>query len=252
MANPTLKDSLIIDSLKGVIETQKNELNRLKDSSLHIQTVSHNGELLLKSDDQHSIVELLLPSVLAIVVALIGFWGVIRTSKKQRMSSENLLNKQLNDSKETLNKQIEANEKTIQEQIASAKEIVSKEIESANNIAELNFRQNVLSVNRQNWINELRSIISEMMALVEVLAINGDVSSEHLIQIRNLTLKAQFMLNPDKDSLFIDSLTKFNVCLLDIVGEKKTLDTLRPYTNDLKEHTAKTLKTEWERVKLGE
>lgn len=59
------------------------------------------------------------------------------------------------------------------------------------------------------------------MALVEVLAIKGDVFPEQIIQIRNLTLKAQFMLNPNKDSLFIDSLTQFNVCLLDIAAEKR-------------------------------
>ncbi|MGV3609314.1 MAG: hypothetical protein ACO1N0_00085 [Fluviicola sp.] len=222
------------DSLGQIILLQSKQIRLLKmykDSLLKTNSIiKYDGKVTLSNDNHNDLIQMIYPSIIAIIIAFIGFWGTLRANKKQRLSSENLINKQLNDSKNA----------------------ITQQINSAKSIAELDFRKNVLSVNRQNWINELREVMSQVIGQVEVLSIRGEVTKEELIQIRTKILKAQYMLNPVKDQSFIDALTEFIACFSFIAAGKQTMDDLKPISNRVDLFTKTTLKNEWERVKRGE
>lgn len=238
-------DSLSVIKLQESNEKQKIQISLLEgkiDSILQApKRINHSGQIEIKNSDTKKWVEYLYPSLIALSVGLIALFGTIYTGKKQRQSSENQLEIQLNQAQKTLATQIQSSIATIQLQITSEKQV-----------AELNFRQNVLSVNRQNWINELRNIVSEIISSAELAAIKKGQKNEDFRRLNGLILKAELMVNPEKDKEFILSLKELNKSLLDIILERSEITSLSEPKTQIIALTKQTLKTEWERVKKGE
>lgn len=202
-----VKQEIIIDSLKNLIE-QKTADNK------ELESVS-----LKPLESSMSALEFVFPSIIALLVALIAYFSTVRTGRKQRESSERILIKQINSGK-------------------------------AN--AELTFRQNVLSTNRQVWINNLRSIISKSISSIEFIAVKDDITAEDYRNISELLLEAELMVNPEKDKDFIDALNELKNMLMHVLSKEKVMGDLVKCKGDVLLITKKTLKTEWERVKKGE
>lgn len=188
--------------------------------------LNHSGEIKLKSESR-SIFEFLFPSLIALIVGLMAYWATIRSSKKQNLMIE---------------KQMLANKQAMEDQINSSMKI-----------AELDFRKNVLSVNRQAWINDLRSLMSELISMINVNSVSPDkIKNEDYEKIIFLITKAEFMLNPIKDSDYIGSIVKLKDLLFDISLNKIEYSQLLSELEIVKDKTKETLKKEWERVKKGE
>lgn len=184
----------------------------------------HEGEIKIKSDNK-SIFEYIFPSLIALIVGLIAYLSTIKSSNKQI---------------ETIKKQMENSKASIELQILSNKEI-----------AQLDFRKSVLSTNRQAWINDLRELISELISILLSYTTNEKDEADQR-KLNFLLLKVELMLNPEKDNDFIVSLHKLQKSLVQLsIGRKEYVD-IEKDVFEVKNHTKKTLKNEWERVKKGE
>ncbi|WP_315734224.1 hypothetical protein [Bradyrhizobium sp. SZCCHNR1093] len=129
----------------------------------------------------------------------------------------------------------------------------------ANRTAKLQIRANVVSVNRQAWIDKLRDELAELFELLTWRLLQRPGTStgeegaryeaEKRSRIRLLTNKVRLRLNPlesDSQSL-VDLLTRLNQAASR--GEEADFDELMEKAVT----TAQTiLKTEWRRVKNGE
>jgi hypothetical protein len=211
------------DSISNQNKIEKNKyLNNANDNLSRIQlseNINHSGEINLKSNKQ-SIFEFIFPSLIALFVGGLAFLATIIATKRQLKSNKEALEKQINTSLE---------------------------------IAKLDFRKNVLSDNRQSWINELRQLISELISLINLNLIDLDnIKPEDTNRINFLIVKGEFMLNPIKDLEYINSIKNMENLIFDLSMEKITYENTQTKIEILKEYTRKTLKTEWERVKNGE
>ncbi len=221
--------------------------------SNHENVLHHSERLEILNEKRKSgNLEFFFPSIIALIVGGMALFGTLWAGKRQRESSERQLKEQLEQSQKTVDAQIKSSQLTLEKQINSAKQIADKQIDSSDATAELNFRQNVLSVNRQNWINTLRDIMSEAISLFDYCALTKSVSIDDYKKINSYLMKAELMVNPEKDKNFIESLQKLSSGLLLVTIKKKEYKELTPDKEEVIKLTKQTLKTEWERVKKGE
>jgi hypothetical protein len=213
------QDSLNIKNQKKIEKKLPKENVEILNNISSQKNINHSGEINLKSNNQ-SLFEFLFPSLIAIFIGGLAFSATLITSKRQLKSNKESLERQINSSLE---------------------------------IAKLDFRKNVLSDNRQSWINELRELISELISLINLHLIDpNNINSEDAKRINFLIVKSEFMLNPIKDLEYINSIRDLKNLIFDLSREKITYESSQEKIELLKENTKKTLKTEWERVKNGE
>jgi hypothetical protein len=154
--------------------------------------------------------------------------------------------------RESLTKQLEHNTATTDKQLSNSKDIALAQIENTRKINQTDFNKSVLSGNRQAWINDLRDLISKILAKTVQLSIKKQITHQEFEELKFLITKTELMLNVTKDKDFITALKELESCLFEILlGEKEFAD-ITSITDKVKTHTQVTLKTEWERVKKGE
>lgn len=175
--------------------------------------------------------------VIGILAALVNLW----ISWSTRKSTREALEKQLQNSKDALNTQVQ-----------TSKEIALAQIENAQKSAERDFNKTVLSGNRQAWINDLRDLISKILAASTIFSIKKNIDHEQYENLRYMITKTQLMLNSNDDKKFISALADLEICILQIMAKTKTYSDLSPLVIEVEDHAKKTLKAEWERVKKGE
>jgi hypothetical protein len=213
------QDSLTIKNQKKIEKKLPKENAEILNNISSKNNINHSGEISLNSNNQ-SLFEFFFPSLIAIFVGGLAFLATLITSKRQLKSNTESLERQINSSLE---------------------------------IAKLDFRKNVLSDNRQTWINELRELISELISLINLHLIDpNNIKSDDTKRINFLIVKSEFMLNPIKDLEYINSIKELKNLIFDLSREKITYEKSLEKIEILKENTKKTLKTEWERVKNGE
>ena len=123
------------------------------------------------------------------------------------------------------------------------------------------FKANVVSANRQAWINMLRDTVSEYQSCVSVMTMlvaRDDIDKvlfsiefrEHVARLEFLRSKIRLLINPTE---------KEHQRLAEIVSEPVTggrtdedLNRMLACRNELPIVVQKILKSEWERVKKGE
>jgi hypothetical protein len=162
------------------------------------------------NDNTETIFKSILPSLIAIVVAIIGFTGSLIAIK-------------------------------------SSKNLITKQIQSAKEIAELNFRQQVLSTNRKDWIENLRNKVSALSAKMLVTDFKEN-EVEEFEGMKELIANIELMLNPqdNRDLELITLLTK----LPEIIDSKG--DEISISRRQLLDITKSILKSEWEKIEKGE
>jgi len=171
-----------------------------------------------------------MPWIGAILIGILTVFANILISRYSRISNKEITEKQIN----------------------TSKEIALEEIESSRHNTQIEFNKTVLSGNRQQWIADLRELISKILSSTMSLSLKGSMSHQELEHLRFLITKVELMLNAVADKNFIDALTELENCCIEIqIGNKKFSD-LKEYSDEVKEYAKITLKTEWERVKKGE
>lgn len=164
-------------------------------------------------------INFILPSVIAIIVALIAFYG----------------------SKLTMKKQIESSERSIE-----------KQIESMKFISELSFRQNVLSASRKEWIEDLRCKVSRLTSRMTLLSTNDELAREKFEEVFELAHYIELMLNTNnaRDKKLADLLME--LIKIPLMHKEDSGAQIGKIQREIIDQTKIILKSEWERVKKGE
>ncbi|PAU92945.1 hypothetical protein CK503_14765 [Aliifodinibius salipaludis] len=128
-------------------------------------------------------------------------------------------------------------------------------------IAEMSFNANVISTNRQNWINQLRSLVSEFIGLGVFIGAalnnphetNAQEVTEKTERLHTLKGQINLMLNPNepKSEELSDLVEKFYGSAINNDNPVSSLN-LNSIKESIIETLQKILKEEWERVKKGE
>lgn len=129
--------------------------------------------------------------------------------------------------------------------------VVKKQIESSKAVADLQARANVLSKNRQDWINTLRieiaGFISSVTMVLPMLLTQKDSLEMHklLSQLELHFAKTKLLINPKEDdhTALISKMENVKNHVMSFKGQPHEL------TDELVGLAQKVLKREWERVK---
>ena len=214
-------------SNKAISESDINRLIHLQSDTINLRTKVEFA------DNKRNIIDYIFPSIIAIVVAFIAFWS----------------------SKSNMNKQLASSIRTLDQQIKASKESIDKQIENAKYTAELMFRQNVLSSNRVNWIENLRTKASLLSSKMLMLSTIDDplMHPKEIEQLMEHCSYIELMLNPNdpRDNDLIN-LTKALPILVKQSFDKTKDIKIGKLRQDFLERVGEVLKTEWERVKKGE
>lgn len=125
-------------------------------------------------------------------------------------------------------------------------------------IARRQIRANTISTNRQNWINPLRELVSNLISEIQIIpvAISERISTQQVIleqfkKITQIEREIVLMLNPDEPAHMqledhIRNIVKNMECL------RNSEEFYNPnLADDILNATRPLLKKEWERVKKG-
>ena len=121
------------------------------------------------------------------------------------------------------------------------------------------FKANVVSANRQTWINTLRDTVSEYQSSVSRMTvflsmgkINSDEFRERLDRLIFLDSKIKLLANPNEANH--QNLVEIVSSLRSISEEAKDEELKRMLSlqDELTVITQKILKSEWERIKKGQ
>lgn len=254
--NEIYKKDSIIDIQNKALNEKKLEIEVLKKElgqKVNTNNLNHSGTITIDSNDSKTFFEYLFPSLIALIVGLFALFGTIYTGRRQRLSSEIQLKNQLTHSQELVEKQIKSAKETLEAQVESAKKISDSQILTASKTAELNFRQNVLSSNRRDWIEKLRLIISELSAKIIICSIKEEKDVVEISGIFQLIITIELMLNPNdpRDNELVNKLKEIQTEILKKKADIK-FGELGGMNKEAINITKKILKDEWERVKKGE
>lgn len=129
--------------------------------------------------------------------------------------------------------------------------VAKKQTESSKAVADLQARANVLSKNRQDWINTLRieiaGFISSVTMVLPMLLTQKDSLEMHklLSQLQLHLAKTKLLINPKEDdhTALISKMESVKNHVMSFKGQPQEL------TDELVALAQKVLKREWERVK---
>lgn len=139
------------------------------------------------------------------------------------------------------------------QQIENAKEIASKQMEQLRINSERDFNKTVLSGTRQLWINDFRTVISELLSLIAVFSQKQTMEVENNYQLNLLLTKAEFMLSDESSQIELrNKLINLKECCTDVMADNKSFDDLETIVSSIKISTLMILKEEFEKAKKGE
>lgn len=146
-----------------------------------------------------------------------------------------------------------SNQRSIDKQLDSAKETMKEQIKNSKDIAILDFNRSVKSQSRQEWINKIRDLISEIDMNLTLMAYSPiEKTAQRAMEIDLLKNKIDLMLNqsePEHEALF-KSLCTY---ITEATRPEIMLATRHKELRENCFNAAKILlKMEWERVKKGE
>jgi hypothetical protein len=131
------------------------------------------------------------------------------------------------------------------------------------------FKANVVSANRQAWINTLRDCIAEYQSAIEGImifleagrlkdAIEGNDYFERLDRLLFLQSKIQLLINSTEQDhqKLVAIVYKIRITTYELLQQKgkfqETMEAVQPLKDELTLVTQKILKREWERAKKGQ
>lgn len=215
----------------------------------HVKIESLEGKLQLTSEkaDWDTRLPWIVAAIISLVTILISLWqtrSAQKQAKKNELSNEKQADRAYNLANEQLKKTIE----TAKEQIATDLKIASQTLNAQ-----------VLSKNRQDWINELRELIAQFLCAVTDFRSewanqmnNGSHFNENDLVVSLKTkmnytaYKIELMLNPEEED------TKSVIALLNSINSDlmaSSASKLKESIDELKKVVKTKLKHEWNRVK---
>ncbi|HET6992384.1 MAG TPA: hypothetical protein VFJ43_13710 [Bacteroidia bacterium] len=147
-----------------------------------------------------------------------------------------------------------SNDINIQRQIDSGKEATQKQIETAKETTLLQFKSTIAAKNRQDWINEVRNQLSELIAqgsrlLLEIK--DGGILNDHAQNFAYCEAKILMLLNSEEpeQKILMDNVVEFRKTVVE--QEKDSIDTAK-FINDkdaITESARKLFKKHWRKIR---
>lgn len=136
-------------------------------------------------------------------------------------------------------------------QLENATKLSLAQIETSRKNNERDFNKTVLSGNMQIWSNDFRDVIIKILAATSTFKIKGTITDQEFEAFRALIIRAELMLNLDKDGAFITALHSLQECFLAIQMSNQSVNDLDNHIDAVKIQTQAKLEKVWEKVKLG-
>jgi hypothetical protein len=201
--------------------------------------------------------------LIALVAAVAGPWATIRATRRQAEAQLSATNIQVLAARETAAAQLDAQHELNKAQLQVSADLSTKRI-----------RAEVVSANRQVWINGLRDAIADLQSVL-LYAANAvyEGGAATVAEINEKAERAHYnvarielFLNPSEKeherlaTLLVDQMHKLDELVQARQAGARSVDpALEPLRDDvlqigleIRSITKKILKAEWERVKTGE
>ncbi|TND07424.1 MAG: hypothetical protein FD123_3274 [Bacteroidetes bacterium] len=154
---------------------------------------------LLKKDD--GLMKDILPSLIALLVVVISTWGAIHIGKKQ------------------ISIQIKSGEEQLRSQEAQSQEQLKVAREQIQETSKITLKQ-INSNNRQDWVNETRHTVSELMTQANLL--NIEFQEQTINFEKKKIIHEKFTYNKNKLFLLLKPAKEKHKLLLDSLGDLMT------------------------------
>lgn len=139
------------------------------------------------------------------------------------------------------------------QQIENSRAISSEQIEVVKKNSERDFKKTVLSSTRQLWINDFRTIVSELLSITAIFSFKQKMEDENNYKFNLFITKAELMLSNSSSHLVLKNLLEQlkNFCI-QMMMENKSFDELDEIVNKIKDQTIIILNEEWEKASRAE
>jgi vacuolar-type H+-ATPase subunit H len=169
-----------------------------------------------------------MPWIAAIIIGLISAGINFLVANRLKKSNEANIQRQIASAEEASKKQIENAKETTLLQIASAKEASQKQIENAKETTLLQFKSTIAAKNRQDWLNEVRNQLSELIGQGSRLLLemeDGGILNAHAQNFAYCEAKILMLLNSrdPEQKILMDNVVEFRKTVVD--QEKGKIDT---------------------------
>ena len=180
-------------------------------------------DIVLKSDPDYTTVIItgvvsLVAGIIPAGIAIYTFVKNTRTIKDERVAQQSFLKAER-----------EEQQRFLQEERASQVSSMEKDRETQRDIAEQNFNMQVLSANRQAWINTLRDLLSEYMALApDLLRVQNEFNNcvnEHNLKSSNIKKVFAVHDKVEEQSQLANASVRLNTAM-EILNSKKEKERL--------------------------
>ncbi|MDP3466979.1 MAG: hypothetical protein Q8S11_01515 [Daejeonella sp.] len=130
-------------------------------------------------------------------------------------------------------------------------ETTKQQIELSRKNSERDFNKTVLSGNRQIWITQFRSLMSEIITLLSFFVTKQGLNNEDYSKLQLLVTQAELMLTDSTDERFTEILINAKVYCFELLKTNCQAEELELHIKAVKTATISKLNTEWDKVRSG-
>jgi len=139
----------------------------------------------------------------------------------------------------------------VEKQINNAQAIAIDQIQQSRRNSERDFNKTVISGARQIWINNLRDIVSDILALSSKFSMYQTISNDDANEIRLQIAKAELMLIASEYGGLLEIVKELEHCCKDIQIGNQSYECIDEILSRLKAQASIVLKEEWQKIKSG-
>lgn len=153
------------------------------------------------------------------------------------------------------NRQLKTTAKLTLQQMELSAKLANEQIAANLAVARMSYRAQVLSANRQAWINDVRNVVSDILAILERYRLTMDADDGFTwelverFELNRARLRLLLNLNEAQSKAVMAEAEKLHQLA---ANKLEPSAEYKAASDALKSTTALLLKSEWERVKSGE
>jgi hypothetical protein len=140
---------------------------------------------------------------------------------------------------------------TSKSQLDNATKLAIAQIDQSRQNNERDFNKTVLSGNRQIWITDFRTLMSELITSLSSNVIKGSITYEEYIALKLLVIKAELMLIDDSDKMLVETLNQTLDCCFKVTQSNMEIEELSQYIEKIRAGALIKVKDTWYKIKNG-
>ena len=244
-------DSVLVDSLFHIANAAM-----LKCDSALVVAKALRGQSVSNSPVDLRLIVGLISLITALLVIIVNAVVQFHISKKQMETQRAIAEKQNEAQMQIAKAQFSLQASAMEKQTSVQMGMVEQQAEEARK----RFSAEVLSKNRQEWINTLRNSIAEYLSYIHTWSAFAYLASkdnkvDHVEKLILLSHQIQLLINPseEKHQRLVQEMSKIFNEFVRFYDEESSGDEnkMREITNEIVKLSQAIFKEEWERVKSG-